>query len=275
MPSLNELRAEARRRQQAANAKVRRLRAKGVEVEGTNYDPRRDISRINRYTRQQLTNYIGELNAFTSRGNQYTRLANGFVPSREWRAYKAPERQYNRIGKRQYDRVSDLQLPNTGMTVSERDATMRPTNPKIRRGSGEAVRRIYEPVNLRPEQVDSPEALRKLIAFRKRQISRKYEPEQIARQRREMRGMVARIGDDEIRKATESLTEDQFKVLWNYGSFATDLSRDYERIQLLATGGAAAEQDRVHEDARADIIDAVNWAKTNVPEKRQRATKRR
>jgi hypothetical protein len=274
MSELDNLRAEVRRRQQAANAKARRLKAKGIDVSGTSYDPRRDSSKIGRYTRQQLTNYLGELNAFTSRGNQFTRLANGFVPTMEWRAYKQPERSYNQIGKRQYGKVEDMILPS-GQSVGERDASMRPTNPRVRRAAGEAVRRIYEPVNLRPEQVDSPEALRKLTAHRLRQISRNYEPEEINRQRKEMKGMVEKIGDDDIRNATASLTDDQFKILWNYGSFATDLSRDYERIQLLATGGAAAAQDRVHEDARADIIDAVEWAKANVPEKKPSTRKRR
>jgi hypothetical protein len=275
MSDLDNLRAEVRRRQQAANAKARRLAAKGIEVTGTSYDPRRDTSKIGRYTRQQLTNYLGELNAFTSRGNQFTRLANGFVPVTEWRAYKKPEQTYNRIGKRQYGKVENLILPNSNQSVAERDASMRPTNPRVRRAAGEAVKRIYEPVNLRPEQVDSPEALRKLTAHRLRQVSRNYEPEEIARQRKEMKGMVERIGDEKIRNATEALTDDQFKILWNYGSFATDLSRDYERIQLLATGGASAAQDRVHEDARDDIIDAVNWAQANVPEKRPASRKRR
>ncbi len=274
MSEISDLRAEVSRRRAAATAKVRRLRAKGVEVEGTNYDPRRSPEVTKRYTKAQLNRYLTELNAFTSRTTQYTRLSNGFVPTQEWREYKRPEAVYNRIGKRQYRGVEDMVLPS-GQTVAERDASMRPSNPKVRRAAGEASRRIYEPVNIRPEQVESPEALRKLIAFRKRQISRQYEPEVIARQRNEMRQMVEKIGDESIRKATESLTEDQFKILWNYGSFATDLSRDYERVQLLATGGSGAAQDRVHEDARADIIEAVEWAKTNVPEKKPSRKRRR
>lgn len=274
MSELSDLRAEVSRRRAAATAKVRRLRAKGIEVEGTNYDPRRSPDASKRYTKAQLNRYLTELNAFTSRSTQYTRLSNGFVTSQEWREYKRPEAIYNRIGKRQYGQVENMILPS-GQSVSERDASMRPSNPKVRRAAGEASRRVYEPVNIRPEQVESAAALRKLIAFRKKQISRQYEPEVIARQRQEMRNMVHKIGDSSISKATESLTDDQFKILWNYGSFATDLSRDYERVQLLATGGSGAAQDRVHEDARADIIDAVEWAKTNVPEKKQTRKRRR
>lgn len=271
---INELRAEVRKRQQAANAKARRLRAKGVEIEGTQFDPRRNAAPINRYTKRQLNDYLSKLNEFTSRSNQFVPLSGGsFVPAREWRKYRTAERRYNQIANREYGKVADLKLPLTGMTVSERDATMRPTNRKIRRAAGEAVRRIYEPVNIRPENVEGPEALRKLTQQRQRQISRPYKAEETERQRREMRAMLDRIGESDMMKEAEKLTDEQFSTLWNYGTFATDLSRDYERIQLLATGGASAQQDRVHEDARQDILESIEWAQS-LPTKKTRQRRR-
>lgn len=259
--NVNELRALVRKRQQAANAKARRLEAKGVSVSGTKYDPRRDPAKIRSYNSRQLNSYLNELNAFTDRGNQFVGLADGsIVPSKKWRTYKGLERRYNAVGKREYSRVKDLKLPNAGRTVAERDADIMPNRKRVRRAAGEANSRLYEPVNLRPQNVNGVKALETLIRHRRKQLSRAYKPDQIKRQRKEMNAMLKEIGESQLIEGANSLTDEQFNVLWNYGSFATDLSRDYERKRLLNEGGSSAEQDKVVEDARSDIVDALQWA---------------
>ena len=73
----NELLALARARHRAATRKISRQRAAGVDVSGSEFDPRRNLKTVARYNRRQLEGYIRTLNTFTDRRNQYVAGAGG------------------------------------------------------------------------------------------------------------------------------------------------------------------------------------------------------
>lgn len=269
--NIDDLRDEVQRRRSAATAKIRRQRSKGVNLEGTKIDPRREVGVEKNYTKRQLESYLRELNSFTSRSTRIVPIAGGkFVTGDQWRRYKEAERRYNRRVNRAYGKVANLKIPNTGMTVAERDMTMGVNDRRVKAMRGTASRRLYEPSRLRPSQVASPEALEKLIRDMRKKTSSKWHETALKNQRKEMLAMAKTIGNKKLIKEAKSLTNEQFDTLWNYTPFASDLSRGYERKRLLDTGGAGAEQDRVQEDTAAEAIEAITWAKA-LPSKGRRS----
>jgi len=111
-------------------------------------------------------------------------------------------------------------------------------------------RRLYSPVKNNLSNIASPAALKKLIEQRQKQLSKNYEPKEIVNQRKEMMAMIKSYGDKKLVNAVRSLSNEQFKMLWNYGPFASDTSRGYERAMpqkrmqinsLLLTGDTMPE----------------------------------
>lgn len=264
MSDLSDIRAEIAKARGAATAKIGRLRKKGIDLAGKPSDPRRNVGVQKNYTKAQAEKYLQELKSFNQRSNGFVRLADGYAPRSELNKLSELNRRYNAKGQRRYDNVKDMVLQN-GETVAQRDAKLEvPRN--FQRAAGLPNRRLYSPVKNNPQNIASPEALKKLIATRQKQLSAKYEPKEILAQRKEMMAMVKHYGDSKLTKAVRSLSNEQFKMLWNYGPFAADTSRGYERAKLLAKSGGDSKYDSVVEDAKEDILNAVNWAKENVHE---------
>jgi hypothetical protein len=271
MASLDDLRRELSRLEQRATAKISRNRRKGIELAGTQFDPRiGPDQKGKRYTRAKLERAVNELRAFNSRGTQFVPLSGGEIaPSSMAQEFVSNQRKYNNIVNREFNRVKGFRLPNagddlskpTGMSIEERDASLfEGQDKRAKRAAGEATRRLYEPMNVKLSNVQGVQGLEALNKMMRKRLSRDYKPAEIARQRGEFEAMMKRTGGEKAIEMGRRLTDHQFDILWNYGNFATDTSRDYQRITKLATGGASAEYDRVHEDAMEDIMDSLQWA---------------
>lgn len=273
MSDIDDLRREIAKARSNATAKIGRLKKKGINLEGKDSDPRRAPGVQKAYTKAQAESYLQKLKTFNNRANGYVRLSEGYVTRAEVNELAALNRRYNLKGQRNYDRVKDTILHN-GETVAQRDAKLSPAT-NLRRANGHASRRMYSPVNNRPENIAGPEALKKLIAQRKKQLAKDFEPIETFKSRRQAMGMVRSYGDKKLIDAVRSLTNEQFRMLWNYGPFASDASRGYERQKLLAQQGSDAKYDSVMSDAKEDIYNAISWAKENVHEKKPRANRRR
>ena len=103
--------ADARHRQSLVNRKIKRLESRGVKIDGSEFDPRKDMSKMNS---RQLAAYSQQLERFTDRKNQFVGTRKGApVPVSEWRAYKRAETSYNKATQRAYDKIKDTQLPNS------------------------------------------------------------------------------------------------------------------------------------------------------------------
>lgn len=269
---LAALRAEVRRRHRAATSKVSRLRSRGVELGGSNFDVRRDLSKVKRYNAQQLKAYANQLNSFVTRSNAFVPGDSGVpIPAAKWREYKRLEKAFNERGQRHYTQIADTFLPNAGMTVRQRDDTLRPTRVKA---AGEPVKRPYEAINRSSHNITGPESLDVLMRDMQRRTSRDYLPGELAKSREQFMNMLTEIGNQEHIEAARKLRDDQFDTLWNYTSFATDVSRDYEIMKLRARGEQERAHEKVHEDNTHEIGEILQWA-TFLPEKGSRARGRR
>lgn len=251
---LDLLRAEVRRAHRNATNKVSRLRGQGVEVGGTNVDPRRNLKNVNRYTERQLRTYLRELDSFRDRGTSFRAGARGStISGAKWREYQALERQYNKIAERSQEAVSQIRLTTHGMTIGERDAMLRNTSP-----AAKGQRRPLDPIRRNVRGIESDRALDKLIGDMRKRLSPSYEKTQVNRQRRIARQMTQDTGTARFRKGINRLSNKQFNILWNYTNFANLLSQWYETRQSDEDTPEWVASTR--DDAGGTISDLLAWA---------------
>lgn len=264
MARTNQAKADAlarvRARHRAATSKASRLRSNGVEVTGTGIDPRRDLSRVKNYTVRQLEAYERELNAFTDRRTSYVAGSEGRpLPRNAWSRYKRLERQVNELHAGRMARIADVHIPMAGMTVGERQETLRSKFPTMH---GPAANNPYAVVNRVPEQIRSPEALARFTRQMEQRLDDGYQLKNNRAARKNIRDMLNASGLKEIQPRIDRLSSSQLRVLWNFTKFAEDLSTNYE----LITAGAVQAQGRYAKQQMANALEDVNdyldWAET-------------
>jgi len=262
MADLNELRRQVKAAQTRANKKVSRLRGKGVNVAGTTYDPRRNISNIKKYNAKQLTSYLGQLNSFVDRATGFVPGAEGVpINKAEWNAYKRAEAQYNKIAQSHYESVSKTFIPRQGMTVAQYDEHVRGNTPRAKGGAN----RPLEPVARDSINVANEDKLRKLRKQLESKAQQKYLPGQIKMQRKLVQGVVDSMGDPELSETMQSLTNDQFDTMFNYTDAARDVFSTYQFLRLLNANNADETQANVHDNDREEVREWLQWAKSLPP----------
>jgi len=271
-PELDYLRAQATARHRAATRKIARLnRVNGVAISGTSHDPRRDLSKVTKnYNSAQLRTYIDKMDKFVSRSTGFVAGAEGSVIRAEkWREYVKLQNRYNALGRKHEKAIGNYKIPTTGMTVEERMATIVPK--KFVRPGVNATNRPYVQIDRKPQWIRGEAALDKFIEQMKSRINGEYLPTAINKQRETARKLFTGIGDEESNKLLDSLSDNQFNVIWNYTPLAAQAGAVYPFLQgnNNKRWTAAVAEDHIN-----DIREVLNWAKNDIPEqgRRQRPT---
>lgn len=264
---LKRLRDEVKRRQRAASAKVSRLRAKNVEISGSQFDVRRDPSKITRYNRPQLESYLSQLNTFTSRSNQFV-AGSGGAPIRasKWREFQAEQRKFNAKVQRAYEPIKDLGNPAAGMSIVQYDETIRPNRVAA---AGRASHRPMSPRDVQVHRVPDEKALDILTRDMRRRNRREYMPEELSKQRKQLKQMLNTIGVPEYLDLAGKLTDDQFDVIFNYMQFAEDVSLRYTMMQTQSRSIKDQTYESVLEDNASGIKDWLQFG-LSLPKRRSR-----
>ncbi len=259
--NLENLRKIVRKRRSAVTAKENRIkRNTGVDIRGTDQDPRRPIGVVDKYNQKQLTTYLGDLDRFMTRNNGFIQGANGGVlPKNLYEEYKRLETKFNSIGGTHFEKVKNLFIPNAGMTIEERDDKLRPD---AARAQGDVVNRPYGFINRNPNNIPDEQALKTLITNLKKKVNSGYLPSEIKKQREQLSQMLTVIGDNDLNSRAEKLTITQFDILFNYTHFATNVSAIYFIMQNKARGSVDDAKDSVAEGYSHDIRELFNWAET-------------
>ena len=268
---LEALRDEVRRRHRAATKKISKLRGKGVDIGGTKLDPRRSIKTIGHYNKKQMRAYLEVINRFQSRRVGFEAGAEGSVFTKSaWQYYKGLEKRYNNKSVGHLNKIGDTFVPISGMTIRQRDATVRPD---FVSAQGAVNNRPYNEINLKASNIKGPEALAKLTKSLEKKLARDFLPKELNKSRKEARHMLKIIGDNRSLKILGQLTDNQFDILWNYSGFAMDTSRLYSVYQMKAAGGKDRWVSGVVEDQSNDIREAIQWA-TTLPTTATKAAKK-
>lgn len=257
---LAKLRSEVRASHRRATNKASRLRSKGVEVRGTDFDPRRNPANIKKYNAVQLRAYQRELTQFTNRRTSFEAGVGGTpLPGNLVNKYRTAEKKFNTIAGKEYSKVADIPLPGRGMTVRQADMVDRPT--RMQRAGGEAVSRPFDPVNRNISNVANAGALEKLTRQMENRTRPVYKSRKIREQREELLEMLTAIGNQDLIEQASNLTDDQFNVFWNFNvERVNEISRDYEFMKLRAAGTAEEFQERIHDSASDRISETLQWA---------------
>lgn len=256
---INELRAEVARRQKAAQAKIGRLRRKGVQLEGSEFDVRRDPTRVARYNRSQLNSYLGQLNEFTQRRVQFVPGAEG-VPIRAhvFRHAQRTAREFNEFVSRHESGVNDIFIPKQGMTSAE---FRRDVEGSRKRGKGGRARPLTAEIRNSFEFVSED----KIKAWRdsmERKMRPNYLEGTLQKQKYQMLQIVDMYGQEDMSDIARSLTDEQINVLWNYTDAPRDAYTGYHMMQLMAAGKADETFANIQEDASSDLREWLQWAQT-------------
>lgn len=258
---LESLRKEVRKRRSAVTAKENRIkRNTGVDIRGTKEDPRRPLDVVDKYNKTQLRNYLNKLNAFMNRSVGYVAGAGGVpIPKKDWLEYKKLEKQYNSVGAMHFEDVANIFIPNAGMTIKQRDATIRPDSITAQ---GDIVVRPYSEISRNSTNIATPESIKKLIADMKKKTSKGYLSGMIKAAREQLNQMLDNIGNSELKTEANSLSDNQFNILWNYTNFATNVSGIYNIFQMQTVDSKDKWWSTVVEDYSNDIRELFDWAKS-------------
>jgi len=251
---LNELRNEARRMHRNATRKGSRMRAQGYEVSGTKNDPRRELGKVKKYNTKQAQAYIDNLKKFNSRSVGYVKSGGDEPFTRsQWSNYKRQENRYNKIASRYNETFKNVKLPNQTMTIGQRDE-MKTANRK--QAFGTPTNDPYATIKKRSASIKSPRALAALAQDMGRKLKSGYLTEKVATQRQQYMQMLEKMGDSELMKKSEQMSEGQFAIAWNHGKLAESTAARYVAGDIEI--GSASGQ--IEDDNGADSRDIVDWA---------------
>ena len=239
--------ADARHRQSLVNRKIKRLESRGVKIDGSEFDPRKDMSKMNA---RQLAAYSQQLERFTDRRNQFVGTRKGApVPVSEWRAYKSAETSYNKATKRAYDKIKDTQLPNSQLTV---DQFQKLINPPVPGRSFAGIDTPYRKVDRSSKNIENRKAVQALTNQLKNRQDSDYMKSKSRIARELAIAGISNLHNPELVKRIQLMPERQFRRLSVYTNFMEDV--------VLARYPADSMGDDML-DAEAEKMNAyLSWA---------------
>jgi len=252
--SLSERRARVAKLQANAARKIARNARKGVQLEGTQHDPRtgKDIDRMRS---RDLDALERRLQKFNSRSTQFEAGVRGApLPRAKWLEYKKSETAVREKFSNELGKVADVKLPGPGdETIGIRQDKMRTKHPT-------AANMAYVPPERKPFNVKDLDALNKLTKSNKKRMTAKWAREEHKRAQKELQQMVAVFEDDELSDMVKGMTKGQFNILWNFSTFADSMSITYHHYQKKFTPKQKMPQELIdNELAQAKTL--INWVK--------------
>lgn len=254
---LQQLRSLAARRHRAVGQKISRLKSKaGVELAGTEFDPRRPLTRVKRYNKKQLTRYIARLDAFADRRVQYVRGAGGRpISADSWKRYQAIQSKLAKRNEEVYQRFANIETPH-GRTVAERVEGIRATH--FKPGKSLAVNDPLQIKTRSPRSITSEASIKMLSDSLEKSLRGDIIAREVKRGRREFDQMMDSLGEEGLRKRVKALSPERFFVLWQFTDFASKLSLEYELIQKGLTKSFIDQSSR--DENLAESHRFVDWA---------------
>ena len=235
---VKRLRQLARERQRAAGQKISRYKKQNINIAGSEFDPRRDLAKVDKYNSKQLKAYINQLNSFTDRTNQFVRGARGVPISRGiFIAYKELEKRYNNHFQKEFDNIRDVKMPGKSMTFGERHDMILPKNKSLRAGTSK-----YFGKDRVSSGFTSDEALKKSMRNLKKSMKPGYSSETEKARRENFQKLIDYANRDDLGKAVKSLSSEEFYILWEYDSVIQNIVEEYYiTIELLSDEENAIE----------------------------------
>jgi len=263
---LAEKRSQALHLQRRVNHKISRLRTKqDVEVAGSQYDPRRPVRNIKRYTQKQLDALIARQTQFVDRATQFVPDAQRRpIPASEFKPLHVAQVRLRERRQAELDAKRNTPTASGTETIGQRRDKMRSDR---KMAGNPSVTDPYEPKVNASKDIANRKAVKKLLRDAQQKLNPGWEKKEFQRQIGEFSKMVGRIGDADLAAAVKKLSPAQFRTLWNDEGFAAAVSSQYEivRTALISEEDKPWHVQIIH-DAFADARRMVDWAAKLDPE---------
>lgn len=258
---VQQMRQVAKARRQAATRKVARLERAGLKVAGTAEDPRKGHTDINKMNSAQLKSYIGKLDKFTSRNNQYVRGNNGAPIQRsKWRSYKRLEAQYNSNADNAFEAVKDIRIDRANMTIGERQNMLGVR--EFPRAANPATNSPFNKMDRKPGGIPNNAAVDKLTRDMKKRTSGDFFKNEAKRLKSDIVKFFNNVGgvSDQMLKEIQRMTPKQIHAL-NLTNFSNAVSTKYELLKRHMQNRNDEFAAKVADDSTAEAEDLVRWAR--------------
>lgn len=258
---VKELRQQVLARQRAASKKISRHKSKGVNLEGTRYDPRKPPETINRLNTRQLQSHLAKVENFMSRKTQFVADATGKILSPgQWERYQKAQREVNRTKQKAFNAIKDILIPGGRVTIGDRQKIVTPDRPT----AGNPAANPFVLVNRRPNAFTSEKALKKLTRDLEKKLKSDFLAKDLATDRRVARDMTKQMNRPDIQAKLDDLSDFHFNILWNFTKFATDLSRPYWLAKEKVDGSTRKKgwHERIIEDNLSSAVEQIDAIKT-------------
>ena len=229
---LADLRKAAMMSESLVTRKIKRMSKGeyGIDITGTEYDPRVGKDTISRMTGDRLKKLLEKQTYFRKRHVGYYKGARGTIVTRQaYRNYVNSVRKINNSVDAEQAKYQDVYIKPLGMTVKQRRAMMTPTHPVHGTEAYDGMKKlkIYSPTQLMGTEGA------KMIALRNDDIRRQYKSrELVSKARGYMNDMMDIIGDEELRVKFSSLSDEQFWFIWAYTDLPNELALKYDAMTM-------------------------------------------
>jgi hypothetical protein len=268
MASNEELRKQLDKAYKAVSNKISRTkRATGAEVGGSEFDPRRNPGTHNRMRSEaRMKEYLGELQSFMSRGNQFIAGDNG-AP--------LPRGYFNNVFKKteaELGRVIDARENSIGSIVGPQGWSMTGKNIAIQKTGNQAGFGPYEKMVRQANEITSFAALKELHAKNLKQLKPDFLQKSLDSDRMKLEKVAKYLGEsmtDEM-ELIRSMDDYEFDLFWNTTTAASGIFLFYAREKEREEGTVKERnQDKVIETKFAEVMPDAKWAMKEGFKKRQ------
>lgn len=279
----NDLINDILRYQKTAERKLLRFKQQGVSSRKFTKPDILSPAKLKMLNMNQLKKHADGLKSFNSVSNNFVQLANGaHVHTSKWAEYKKAERLRNDRIKHMNQRLKKVASSNPAFKslAEERDLLV-VKHPIKGLPSPQGYYEFYRS----PKQVNSEDALNKLIKAYKFEASPEGRKKKAASFRSSIEGMIQMVAP-ELMNTVQDLSDDQIIALWSLDpNFARALKMNYDIVMEWLSGGEEAVIEAYKSDAFRqnvpDIVRQLDWVQSAFPKTKtgrksnKRKTKRR
>lgn len=253
---VQQLRATVLRAERNATSKASRLTARGADVRGTSFDPRKGSKAINRMNTSQLEAHLGRLNTFNARATRFVGTAEGPVGGKVANEYFTALRKRNAISSQNLSRYGDLKPPHSAETLNQAFAKTDVAQRRMANPTADSPFRKLDSIGVLFKNMKSLMKVTDTINKQTNEIKSGKRTEDL---RDEVSKLLDSVPMPEYEAFVGSMDNEAFNLMMNVREVMDNLASDYGLVQSGLSVNNSAFQDAIREhEVRA--LEIAEWA---------------
>lgn len=242
------------RSRRLAQNKKSSLRRNGVELNGTKFDPIRDLSVVRNYNLTQMKAYSHVLRTFRSRESRFMSTDQGIAGPAVVNKFLTAERKLNAQKRKALADIGDVVIPGSAETFKERLGVV---DPKHRRMADPASDNPFKPSNRRGVRFRSPKKIAELARKMEKEATPGFRAKVRNRNRSTLDKMFTKLNMPKAVAAIRALGPRGFDVLFYDPKFMNHLGLQYGMSTADMSDDQKPFYDAIMDGAETAILDLV------------------